>query len=51
MDRNRQHIRPRVEDLLRAVAVMGIDVENGHTVESGAEPLCHDGSVIDVAET
>jgi hypothetical protein len=32
MDRNREHIGPFVEDTLRAVAVMDIDVEDRHAL-------------------
>jgi hypothetical protein len=32
MDRNEQHFSAVVEDVLRAIAVVIVDVENGHPV-------------------
>ena len=45
-----QHVRPLVEDFLRAVAVMVVDVEDGDPARAlVAEPLRGDCGVVDVA--
>jgi hypothetical protein len=47
MQRDKQHVPVTVEDLLGAVAVMVVDVDDG----DGAvrrQPLCHQGGVIQV---
>ena len=50
MDRDRQHIVAMIEDLLGAVAVMGIHVEDRDPVEAAFKTLGRDRSVVDVAE-
>ena len=50
MDRDRQHIVTTIEDLLRAVAVMGIDVEDRDLAEVRAQALRRDRRVVDIAE-
>ena len=50
MQVDHQHVRPRVEDLLRAVAVVVVDIEDGDPGGTlVAEPLRGDGGVVDVA--
>src|SRR5690606_38333774 len=44
------HVTAPVEDLLRAIAVMVVDIEDGDPCRAlVAEPLRHDGCVVDVA--
>ena len=49
VDRDRQHVRPLVEDVLLAVAVMVVDVEHGDFAER-RQVMGRDGRVVEVAE-
>ena len=50
MDRDREHVGAPVEDALRAVAVMDIDVEHGDAFVLAAQALRGNGSVVQEAE-
>ncbi len=50
MDRDRQHIATPVEDPLRAVAVMHVDIKNGRPAPRRAQIVCRDGGVVQKAE-
>src|SRR5690242_21170861 len=51
MNRNRKHVGPLVEDALRAVAVMYVNIEDRHTLVLVAQALRRDGRVVQKAET
>ena len=52
MQIDHQHVLPRVEDFLRAVAVVIVDVEDGDAGRTLiAQPLRGDRGVVDVAIT
>ncbi len=50
MNRDRQHVVAAIEDLLGAIAVMGIDVEDRDLAELRAQALGRDGGVVEIAE-
>ncbi len=49
VDRDRQHVRPRIKDFLLAVAVVIVDVEDGNAVVAGEE-VRSDSGVVEIAE-
>ena len=51
MDRNGQHIVAAIEDRLRAVAVMNIDIEDGDPLVFRAQMLGGERGVVEIAET
>src|SRR3546814_12958856 len=48
--RGEEHVRPRVEDALRAVAVMHVDVEDRQPRPAPRHRLRRDGDVVQEAE-
>ena len=50
MDRQGQHVAPRVEDALCAIAVVQVHVQNGHPAARRAQTLCGDGRIVQIAE-
>ena len=50
MDRDGEHVRPCVEDALRAVAVMQVDVEDRDARGGPAQMLGGDGRIVEEAE-
>src|SRR5690606_24710486 len=50
MDRDSQHIRTGIENALRAIAMMQIDVEDRHTPDFRAQAFCRDRRIVDEAE-
>ena len=50
VDRDHQDVRAAIEDLLRAVAVMGVDIEDRDAPEAAAQTLRRDCRVVEVAE-
>ena len=50
MRRDGQHVVAGIEDVLRAVAVVRVDVQHRDAREGGAQALRGDGAVVDVAE-
>ena len=50
MDRHGQHIVAVIENALRTVAVMHIDIQNCGAQATGAQPLCGDPGVVEKAE-
>src|SRR5580692_806405 len=50
VDGNRQHVRAIVENLLRAVAVMGVDIEDRDARMTRAQPLRGDRGVVEIAK-
>ena len=50
MDGNGEHVGAVIEDALRAVAVMDVDIEHGHAPVLAAQPLGGDGGVVQEAE-
>jgi hypothetical protein len=51
MDRGVEDVAAAVKDLLRAVAVMGIDIEDRDAAEPLAQTLGADGGVVEIAES
>ncbi len=51
MDRNGQHVGPSIEDVLGAVPVVHVDVEDGHSIVVTSEPLGRYGGVVEKAES
>src|SRR6266851_482982 len=50
MQRDEEHVGPLVEDALRAVAVMDVDIEDGDAAEREAQMLRGDRGVVEIAE-
>ena len=50
MQRGEEHVGPIVEDALRAVAVMHVDVENRNARQRAAHVLRRDRDVVEIAE-
>jgi hypothetical protein len=50
VQRNCQHLARRIEDALRAIAVMHIDVEDGHPRMPAQQPARRNGRVVQEAE-
>jgi len=50
MQRHHQHVRRVIEDRLRAVAVVHVDIEDRRRPARGDDPLRGDRGVVEVAE-
>jgi hypothetical protein len=50
MDRHGEHVAARVEDALRAVAVVQVDVEDRDAAAGPGQPLGGDGRIVEKAE-
>lgn len=51
MDRPDEDIIPVVEDRLRAVAVVGVKIDDSDAVERGCQDVGDNGCVVDIAES
>src|ERR1700733_1926251 len=49
MDRREEHVAAAIENILRAVAVMIVDVENRRTQARIDQPLCRNGDIVEIA--